>query len=205
MNDLELLLNKNDYALIKKIKSDAESSYEKQQFLRTETEMRLSVLNDGKHPTRASKYWQCVREQSVMYENLMELNFQYRKALVHLKKMKQITQFNNEFDLEIHKINIEEAEWNISKIKKDAHHRVREIEHWYRIKQELNDGSFDDQDPNTHQFDTLKLKFEHETRSISNSTPASEIKNIIGHQMTINRMIKDNKSIVNEEKKQINE
>ena len=38
---------------------------------RTETEMQFSVLNDAKYPTKAAKYWQCVREQNVFLENLM--------------------------------------------------------------------------------------------------------------------------------------
>ena len=33
----------------------------------------MSVLQDAKYPTKASKYWQCVREQNVFLENLMSL------------------------------------------------------------------------------------------------------------------------------------
>jgi len=29
---------------------------------RTETEIRVGVLDDGRHPTKAAKYWQAVRE-----------------------------------------------------------------------------------------------------------------------------------------------
>jgi hypothetical protein len=56
---------------------------------RTETEMRFSVLNDMKYPTKASKYWQCVREQNVYLENLMSLSFDYRRTEVKLKRLQQ--------------------------------------------------------------------------------------------------------------------
>jgi hypothetical protein len=48
---------------------------------RTETEMRVSVLNDVKHPTPASKFWQAVREQAVFVDQLLHLVYDYRKAV----------------------------------------------------------------------------------------------------------------------------
>ena len=48
----------------------------KQQF-RTDTEMRFSVLNDMKHPTIPSKYWQAIREQDGMFINLIYLSCDY--------------------------------------------------------------------------------------------------------------------------------
>ena len=38
-------------------------TWTKKQMFRTQTEMEFSVLNDAKYPTKAAKYWQCVREQ----------------------------------------------------------------------------------------------------------------------------------------------
>ena len=48
----------------------------------------MSVLQDAKYPTKASKYWQCVREQNVFLENLMSLSFDARRNEVKLKKIK---------------------------------------------------------------------------------------------------------------------
>ena len=49
----------------------------------------MSVLQDAKYPTKASKYWQCVREQNVFLENLMSLSFDARRNEVKLKRLKQ--------------------------------------------------------------------------------------------------------------------
>ena len=38
----------------------------------------MSVLQDMKYPTKAAKYWQCVRKQNVFLENLMSLSFDCR-------------------------------------------------------------------------------------------------------------------------------
>ena len=44
------------------------------QMVRKETEARFYVLQDNRYPTKAAKYWQCVREQSSDLENLMHLS-----------------------------------------------------------------------------------------------------------------------------------
>ena len=52
---------------------------------RTETEMRISVLNDLKHPTPGAKYWQAVREQNVFFEQMIFLSFDYRENDIEIK------------------------------------------------------------------------------------------------------------------------
>ena len=49
----------------------------------------MSVLQDAKYPTKAAKYWQCVREQNVFLENLMSLSFDDRRNEVKLKRLKE--------------------------------------------------------------------------------------------------------------------
>ena len=55
------LLDNNDYQQFLKYKEELKDTWIKKQVYRTETEMRVSVLNDAKFPTNAGKYWQCVR------------------------------------------------------------------------------------------------------------------------------------------------
>ena len=74
---LDKVLNKTDLQAFKKLVPELRDTWTKKQMYRTETEMRVSVLNDFKRPNNASKYWQCVREQSVYFENLMSLSFEY--------------------------------------------------------------------------------------------------------------------------------
>jgi hypothetical protein len=66
---LSEILDSNDFNKLVAIKDELEDTWEKKQIFRTETEMRISVLNDAKFPTRAAKYWQAVREQNAFFEN----------------------------------------------------------------------------------------------------------------------------------------
>ena len=180
MNDLAIL-NDDDQKVYHTLLDECGDSWRKRQVFRTETEMRLSVLNDGKHPTPAAKYWQAVREQSVFFGNLMALSFEYRRNLVRLKhKEQKLETEKNSFKRELLEIDIDEKRWIIEQQKQEAHHRIRELEHWSRIKAELDDGSFDTKNPNTHQAESLPLRFEHDLTSLTPGTPSSEVRNVLG-------------------------
>jgi len=180
MNEIEVL-DQSDRELFKKLRDELQDSWRKRQVFRTETEMRLSVLNDGKHPTPASKYWQAVREQSVFFDNLMALSFEYRRNLARLghKEEKLITE-TDPYKRQLLEIDIDEKRWVIDQQKQEAHHRIRELEHWSRIKAELDDGSFDTSDPNSHQAQSLPMRFENDLKSLTPGTPFSESSNILG-------------------------
>ena len=49
---------------------------------------RFSVLQDNRYPTKAAKYWQCVREQSTYLDNLMTLSFDYRRNEAKIKMVR---------------------------------------------------------------------------------------------------------------------
>ena len=54
--DLKPILNvlkQEDAQAITQLKEELTDNWSKKQIFRTETEMRISVLNDGKHPTPA--------------------------------------------------------------------------------------------------------------------------------------------------------
>ena len=86
---LNNLLDPNDVKEFKAMTAELRDTWTKKQVFRTETEMRMSVLQDMKYPTKAAKYWQCVREQNVFLENLMSLSFDCRRNEVRLKKLEQ--------------------------------------------------------------------------------------------------------------------
>ena len=83
------VLKEEDAKSIVALKEELTDTWTKKQIFRTETEMRISVLNDGKHPTQASKYWQSVREQNAMFEALMGLSFDLRKNDVKRLKLER--------------------------------------------------------------------------------------------------------------------
>ena len=193
MNDLTVL-NDEDQKVYDSLLDECRDSWRKRQVFRTETEMRLSVLNDGKHPTPASKYWQAVREQSVFFNNVMTLSFEYRRNEIKLaQKEKELAEEKDGFECDLLLIDIDELKWTVDSQKLEAHHRIRELEHWSRIKAELDDGTFDTVDPNTHQRTSLPKRFENDMKALTPGTSVSEARNIIGLHATATRIEQDKK------------
>ena len=92
---LHNILPKEDVAEFKNMVGELRDTWTKNKFLEQKTEARISVLQDLKYPTRAAKYWQCVREQNVFLENLMSLSFRYRRDVAKIKDSKKKVQEEN--------------------------------------------------------------------------------------------------------------
>lgn len=183
------LLDETDFNKIVAIKDELRDTWTKKQIFRTETEMRVSVLNDGKHPTPAAKYWQCVREQNVFFENIIAMSFDYRRNEVEIKKtQKKIEQETDELERELLQIDLEEKLYARSNMELVAKDRIRELELWSKLKAELDDGSFDTQNVNTHQMESLALTLQNRARAVGPGASPAEIANIAGPLSTIQRM-----------------
>ena len=184
--DIFPMLKKEDSNFLKDLRKELDEAYFKNQIFRTETDMRYSVLQDGRHPTKASKYWQSVREQMVMYGELRRESYMYRRLLVEIKKLeKAITQEDDDLERELLQIDLEEKNWNKIQLETTSGDRVREIEHWSRIKKELDDGSFDSKNVNTHRKETYRLQLENRAASISQGSSQGDILIVLGPLSTI--------------------
>ena len=197
------MLKKEDNKFLKELKIELEDTRNKAQIYRTETEMRYSVLNDGRFPTKASKYWQAIREQNVFYENLQQESYVYRRMLIEIKKIEEaIAKETDELELELLEIDLEEKIWQKNNIARKATDRVREIEHWSRIKKELDDGTFDTQNVNTHQKESLKLQLQERAKNLTPGSSQGEMINVLGPLKTIDEDFK--KQIEAQEKAMLN-
>ena len=97
---LNNLLEEGDLSSFKGMVDELRDTWTKKQMFRTETEARFSVLQDNKYPTKAAKYWQCVREQSSYLDNLMSLSFDYRRNDAKIKWLeKKIESEKDEYKL----------------------------------------------------------------------------------------------------------
>ena len=115
----------------------------------------------------------------------MLLQFEYRRNQVKRKQLsKEIENESDALEKELLQIDLEQLDWLIKSQQLDAHHRIRELEHWSRIKEELNDGSFDTKDPNTHQMVSLPKRFEHDFKSITAGASVGEVRNAVGLHQT---------------------
>ena len=132
--NLNNLLDPEEVKIFKGLTEELRDTWTKKQMFRTETEMQFSVLNDAKYPTKASKYWQCVREQNVFLENLMTLSFDYRRAEVKIKRLQE--KLNKEEDplkKELLQIDIDEKTYSKASMQLVARDRMREIKLWSKF------------------------------------------------------------------------
>ncbi len=204
---LDKILDQSDVEEFKELIPELKDTWRKRQMFRTETEMRISVLNDAKHPTDASKYWQAVREQNTHFTNLMALSFEARKNDVEIKQVRhKIEKEENEFERELLEIELDERIFQKANYELVAKHRMREVATWSKLKKELTkqDPNFDTGNVNTHQLHSYKLVFKNKKGSLTPGSSQPEVFNVLGQAQTIDRIVKDIK-LEQKKKEQITE
>jgi hypothetical protein len=203
---LNNLLDPNDVKEFKELTNELRDTWTKKQVFRTETEMRMSVLQDAKYPTKASKYWQCVREQNVFLENLMTLSFDARRNEVKIKRLKEkLLTEEDSLKRELLQIDIDEKTYSVANMQLVARDRMREIKLWSVLKKEFNDGSFDDKDVNTHQLDSYHLTMKNKAETLTSGSSQPEVFNVLGQLQTIERVKKSGEMIYNKKEKLTND
>ena len=199
---LNNLLDPNDVKAFQEMTTELRDTWHKKQVFRTETEMRFSVLNDLKYPNRAAKYWQCVREQNVYLEQMMDLSFQCRRNEAKIKFIeKKLEKETDEYKLECYKIDLDEKRYGLANMQLVAKDRMREIKLWSKLKKEFNDGSFDDKDVNTHQLDSYHKVMQNKAETLSAGSSQPEIFNVLGQLKSIERVKKSGEMIYNKKEK----
>ena len=186
------ILDEEDVKHFKSLIPELKDTWKKKQVFRTETEMRFSVLSDNKYPTKAAKYWQCVREQNTHFENLMHLSFDARKNDVEIDKLKKkITKEKNKLDKQLLQIELEEKIYSKASMELVAKHRMREVATWSKLKKEFDDGKFDKEDVNTHQAHSYMLRLQHQKATLTPGSSQPEVFNVLGQLDTLDRVIRD--------------
>jgi len=200
--NLHNVLDTEDVSTFKELTSELRDTWTKKQVFRTETEMRISVLQDAKYPTKASKYWQCVREQNVFLENLMSLSFDARRNAVKLKKLKQKLETEKDpLKLELLQIDIDEKIYSVANMQLVARDRMREIKLWSTLKKEFDDGSFNTKDVNRHQLDSYAIIMKNKAETLTSGSSQPEVFNVLGQLQSIERVKKSGEMIYNKKEK----
>jgi hypothetical protein len=198
------ILDKNDVKEFKKLIPELQDTWHKKQMFRTETEMRFSVLSDNKYPTKASKYWQSVREQNTHFENLVHLSFDARKNEVEIKKLQRdIKKEKDPLEAELKQIELEEKLYGKASMELVAKHRMREVATWSKLKKEFDDNNFDKADVNTHQANSYMLRLQHQKNTITPGTSQPEVFNVLGQIDTLERVIREKELAPPKEKKKL--
>ena len=227
---LNNLLDPEDVKEFKAMTAELRDTWTKKQVFRTETEMRMSVLQDMKYPTKAAKYWQCVREQNVFLENLMSLSFDCRRQESKIEWLKRKIasteseleradgaamdgpdeemfewRIKKEYQLEKYKIDLDESRYGLANMQLVAKDRMREIKLWSTLKKEFDDGSFDTQDVNRHQLDSYHLIMQNKAETLSAGSSQPEIFNVLGQLKSIERVKKSGEMIYNKKEQLTND
>ena len=203
---LNNLLDPNDVKAFKEMTAELRDTWTKKQVFRTETEMRMSVLQDMKYPTKAAKYWQCVREQNVFLENLMSLSFDCRRQEAKVKWLeKKIETEEDEYKLTKYQIDLDEARYGLANMQLVAKDRMREIKLWSALKKEFDDGSFDTQDVNRHQLESYGKIMKNKAETLTSGSSQPEVFNVLGQLQTIERVKKSGEMIYNKKEQLTND
>ena len=190
--NLNNLLDPEEVKIFKGLTEELRDTWTKKQMFRTETEMQFSVLNDAKYPTKASKYWQCVREQNVFLENLMNLSFDYRRTEVKIKRLQEkLKKEEDPLKKELLQIDIDEKVYSKASMQLVARDRMREIKLWSKFKKKFDDGSFDTKNVNTHQLNSYHLTMKNKAETLTSGSSQPEVFNVLGQLQSIERIKKD--------------
>ena len=199
---LNNLLDPNDVKAFQEMTTELRDTWHKKQVFRTETEMRFSVLNDLKYPNRAAKYWQCVREQNVYLEQMMDLSFQCRRNEAKIKFIeKKLEKETDGYKIECYQIDLDEKRYSLANMQLVAKDRMREIKLWSVLKKEFDDGKFDTKDVNSHQLDSYHLIMKNKAETLSAGSSQPEIFNVLGQLKSIERVKKSGEMIYNKKEK----
>jgi len=203
---LNNLLDPEDVKDFKAMTVELRDTWNKKQVFRTETEMRMSVLQDAKYPTNAAKYWQCVREQNVFLENLMTLSFDCRRSEAKIKWLEnKIDKEEDEYKKEKYIIDLDEARYGLANMQLIAKDRMREIRLWSTLKKEFNDGTFDTKDVNRHQLDSYHLIMKNKAETLTSGSSQPEVFNVLGQLKTIERVKKTGEMLYNKKEQLTND
>ena len=200
---LNNLLEQQDLTDFKGMVDELRDTWTKKQMFRTETEARFSVLQDNRYPTKASKYWQCVREQSSYLDNLMTLSFDYRRNEAKIKWLEgKIDKEKDEYKKTKYEIDLDECRFAKASMEKVAKHRMREIKMWSKLKSEFNDGSFNDKDVNDHQLESYGMQYHEKAKTLNEHSDQNEVFNVMGQLQSLQRIKKSGELENNTEKKE---
>jgi len=177
-------LTESDSSSLMEMRQELQENFELTPKWRNETLARVSVLNDIKHPTNASKFWQCRAEQKNYFEELVRTSFEYRRNSIKMQRLhREIEAEDDDLREAELKIDLEECLFRRQQMENDAKYRVGELKMWSKLKTELDDGSFDVEDAEKSQL--VSTTNQSMNRLASATLPGcqltpDEAKNIIG-------------------------
>lgn len=177
------LLSRQDLDDLEKLSPELQETFVKTQIHRTRTEMEISVLNSTKFPTPSLKYWQAMREQNVMFTELVMLSYEYRKNQVEINILKRdIANEQDNLERELLQIELEKKIFIGKQQERIARARIREIKDWSSIKereaQQMSDEELREVD--NSQLIGYTKRWINQCLMMGNSGSPAERQNLLG-------------------------
>ena len=85
-------------------------------------------------------------------------------------------------------INLERKLWSRANMELVGKDRMRELNLWSKLKKELNDGSFDNKNVNTHQLESYSKVFKNRKNTLTQGSSQPEVFNVLGQLQTAERL-----------------
>lgn len=201
INDAKLIVASDSLFLPPDLKAELsdmlpelQKTWDTAQIFRTETEMRLSVLNDAVFPTPDSKYWQSVREQKAMLGELLRSFYEHKKLMLEIRRQQRMKE---ETDDDIERDACDNEIWwlefqarNMEQVAAD---RMRELRMWSLLKAEqIPDMKHGTDNVEAHQPLSMLLRYNNEAKNVTPHTPPNDARNILMHQKAASEFLKVN-------------
>ena len=196
------ILEKDDMKSISNLSEELQRVFEVRQIWRTETEIRYSVLDDVNFPTLPAKYFQCLREQNVFWENLVTLSCNYQKLQGELDLLEieydEIKGNNKKSNAQrkIKDAEIKQMQFGLMNMRLQSHDRVREIKIWEQVKNELTaKEDFDINDVNKHQIKSYAKRWEQKMNLGAKSNNSAMFINSMSSLKTMQRDLEEKSKV----------
>jgi len=162
----------NNMVDLSSLAKELDQTHRTVQVFRTPTEMEVSVLNDTKHPTPDSKYWQAVKEQDAHYTNLVMLSFDHEEQKLELQKLERdLTEEEDDLEASLISVKISRLDFILGLQRREGYHRLREIRMWSAKKAKLaKQCKYSLTDVNEHQGEAMVLRFNKQVKIIEGMT-----------------------------------
>ena len=106
--------------------------------------------------------------------------------------MKEAEESVDKLEIMSLKNDLDQNLYNKACMEQVAHDRVREIKTWSKLKTELDDGTFDTQEVNTHQAVSLHHRLAFRASALNKHSDPTEVANVMGQLQTMERLKQQN-------------
>ena len=199
------ILNKTQIQKLTEIKGELASAFKKLELGRPKYLMEVSVLKDMKFPTPDAKYWQCILERNIQFQNLLFEALDFQEKLAELEEVEaeieeiesNHTHHNNrKVNAQLMKLDVQRKRilLQMLMLKKHAQERYREIMAWTDLIKELKTQlKYGEDNPEEHMPESFLLRFAHQKRIIEQigAVDMDGAMNIIGLGQTAARYWKE--------------